>query len=195
VRLTNGMTLPPHGLTVATFSPLYIKGNYNCPASALGTTNTSGTVPASVIGDAITILSTAWSDANGASALSSRIAADTTVNTAVLAGIVATTSSADSGGVENYFRYLEDWTGKTHTYNGSMVCMYNSQVASAPFGLPANSAIGATDHYNPPNRNWSLDQNFQYGDKLPPKTPSLVVLNRAYWRTPAAFTTNVIAGF
>ena len=106
---------------------------------------------------------------------------------------MSTTTTADSGGVENYFRYLEDWTGKTHTYNGSMVCMYNSQIAIAGWGLPANS--GGPDHYNPPNRNWALDQNFQYGDKLPPKTPALVVLNRAYWRTPAAFSTNVIAGY
>lgn len=197
LRLIHGTNLPPQGLTVATTSPLYIQGNYNCPSSALGTTNTTATLPAMVIGDAITILSTAWSDANSASAISGRVAADTTVNAAVLAGIVSTTgtssSGSDSGGVENYFRYLEDWTGKTHTYNGSMICMYNSQIATAPWGLPANS--GGPDHYNPPNRNWALDQNFQYGNKLPPRTPSLIVLNRAYWRTPAAFTTNVIAGF
>jgi hypothetical protein len=146
-----------------------------------------------VVGDAITILSTAWSDANGSSSLSSRIAADTTVNAAILAGIVSTTASADSGGVENFPRYLEDWTGKVHTYNGSMVCMYYSQIANAGWGLPANA--GGPDHYNPPDRNWGLDQNFQYKDKLPPKTPALVVLNRASWRTPAAFSTNVIAGF
>jgi hypothetical protein len=193
IRLINGSTLPPHGLTVATFSPLYIQGNYNCPSSALGTTNTMGTVPASVAGDAITILSTVWQDVNGTNAISGRIAANTTVNAAVLAGIVSTTTTTDSGGVENYFRYLEDWTSKTHTYNGSMVSMYYSQIATAPWGLPANA--GGPDHYNPPNRNWSLDQNFQYGDKLPPRTPALVVLNRAYWRTPAAFTTNVIAGY
>lgn len=201
VRLINGTTLPPHGLTVATFSPLYIQGDYNCPAAARGTTNTTGTVPASVAGDAITILSNNWKDTNSNKTISGRIATDTTVNAAVLAGIVATTSSADSGGVENYFRYLEDWTDITHTYNGSMVCMYYSQIANAPWGLPANTGSllgllgGGSDHYNPPDRNWALDQNFQYGDKLPPRTPAFVVLNRAYWRTPAAFTTNVIAGY
>lgn len=193
VRLINGTNLPPKGLTVATFSPLYIQGDYNCPASARGTTNTTGTLPASVAGDAITILSTAWLDSRSTNGISGRIAGNTTVNAAILAGIVNTTSSADSGGVENYPRYLEDWTGVTHTYNGSMVCMYNSQIANAPWGVPASG--GGPDHYNPPDRNWSLDQNFQYGDKLPPKTPSLIVLNRAYWRTPAAFSTNVIAGY
>jgi len=193
IRLINGGTLPPQGLTVATVSPLYIQGNYNCPNSALGTTNTTGTVPASVAGDAITILSTVWQDTNSNKVLPSRIAADTTVNTAIIAGIVSTTATADSGGVENYLRYLEDWTGKTNTYNGSMVCMYNSQIGSAAWGLPANS--GGPDHYNPPERHWALDQNFQYGSKLPPKTPAVVVLNRAYWRTPAAFSTNVIAGY
>ena len=62
LRLINGTNLPPLGLTVATSSPLYIQGNYNCPPGAFNTTNTSGTLPASVAGDAITILSTAWDD-------------------------------------------------------------------------------------------------------------------------------------
>ena len=191
VRLVNGATLPPQGLTVATPCPLYIQGNYNCPAAALGTTNTSGTLPASVACDAVTVLSTTWNDGNSSKSLSSRIAGNTTVNAAFLTGIVATTSASDSGGVENFPRFLEDWTGDTLTYNGSMIAMFYSRVATGLW-----KGIGSTyDIYNPPNRNWALDQNFQYGDKLPPATPSLTVLVRSYWRTPAAFTTNVMAGF
>ncbi|HLH53689.1 MAG TPA: hypothetical protein VKY92_08740 [Verrucomicrobiae bacterium] len=191
VRLVNGSTLPPSGLTVATPSPAYILGNYNVPTSAIGTTNTTGTLPASVASDAITILSTAWNDANSSRSLSYRIAGNTTVNAAFLTGIVASTGASDSGGVENYPRFLEDWTGYTFTYNGSLVCMYYSAIATGLW-----LGIGSQyDIYNPPNRNWAWDQNFQYRNKLPPSTPCLTVLVRAEWRMPAAFTTNTIAGF
>jgi hypothetical protein len=191
VRVVNGSTLPPQGLTVATPSPFYVWGNYNCPPSALGTTNTTGTLPASFAADAITVLSTNWSDARSSNVLSSRVGGNTTVNAAFLTGIVATTSSSDSGGVENFPRFLEDWTGYTLTYNGSMVAMYYSRIATGAWtGIGDPPGI-----YNPPNRNWSLDQNYQYSDKLPPATPSLTVLVRSNWRTPAAFSTNVMAGF
>ena len=74
VRLVNGTNLPPQGLTVATPSPVYILGDYNVPPAAMGTTNTTGTLPASVAADAITILSSAWKDTNSSKALSSRVA-------------------------------------------------------------------------------------------------------------------------
>jgi len=191
VRVINGASLPPAGLTIATASPLYVQGNYNAPASALGTTNTTATLPASFAADAITVLSTNWSDANGLASLSSRIAGNTTVNAAFLCGIVATTMSSDSGGVENFPRFLEDWTSKTLTYNGSMVAMFYSRTATGLW-----MGIGSTyDIYNPPDRNWGLDQNYSYYNKLPPATPGLTVMVRSQWRTPAAFTTNVMAGF
>jgi hypothetical protein len=60
VRLVNGQVLPELGLTVATPNPLYVKGHYNAPLSYVGTTNTSTTVPASLVADAITILSGNW---------------------------------------------------------------------------------------------------------------------------------------
>ncbi len=191
IRLVNGATLLPQGLTVATSSPVYILGDYNVPPADKGTTNTSGTLPASVAADAVTLLSNAWNDSNSNKALSSRIATATTVNAAVLTGIVATTPLSASGGVENALRFLEDWTSVTQTYNGSLICMFYSQVASAPWV----SSGSPPDIYNPPLRNWSWDQNFQSSNKLPPASPSLMVLIRANWRTPAAYTTNVMAGF
>jgi hypothetical protein len=191
IRLVNGTNLPALGLTVATPDPLYIQGNYNVPPSALGTTNTTGTMPASIASDAITILSTNWSDAKSSLSLASRIAGNTTVNAAFLTGIVASTSASDSGGVENFPRFLEDWTSATLTYNGSMVCLFYSSIATGLW-----KGIGSTyDIYNPPVRNWGLDQNFQYQDKLPPATPSLAILIRQDWHIPAAFTTNIVTCF
>jgi hypothetical protein len=58
VRLVNGQQLPSLGLTVATARPLYVWGDYNqANAANLGTTNTTTTYPASIVADAITILS------------------------------------------------------------------------------------------------------------------------------------------
>jgi len=191
VRLVNGQTLPTGGLTVATPNPLYTMGHYNAPAGHLGTTNTSATQPASLIADAVTILSTAWNDADSNQSLATRNANDTTVNAAILAGLVRTTSSSYSGGVENFPRFLEDWTGETLTYNGSMVAMYYSTIATNLW-----RGIGSTyDIYNPPTRNWALDQNYLVEGKLPPATPSVTVLIRGRWRMPAPYSTNVLAGF
>lgn len=191
VRLVNGTNLPPQGLTVATPAPLYVLGHYNVPLAARGTTNTTGTLPASLAADAITILSTNWMDTNSTKTLANRVGGDTTVNAAFLMGNVGTTLLNDSGGLENFPRFLETWSGKTFTYNGSMICMFNSQVAT---GVWKDTGAG-NDHYNAPIRKWALDQNFQYPDKLPPATPSLAVLIRANWRISAAYSTNVMAGF
>jgi len=167
----------------------------------LGKTNTITTKPASLVADAVTILSPAWLDANSAQTLTSglRNATPITVNAAILTGVVETTQQPSpltgySGGMENFPRFLEEWTGRTFTYNGSMIALYYSQVATGPW-VGIGPVPYGNDSYMPPIRNWTLDQNFQYSDKLPPATPSLVVLVRANWRTPAAYTTNVMAGF
>jgi hypothetical protein len=173
VRLVNGQTLPSEGLTVATPNPLYVKGHYNAPAASLGTTNTSLTEPASLAADAITILSTAWSDPNSSLALSSRDASDTTVNAAFIAGICPTQDGNYSGGVENFPRFLENWSNHTFTYNGSMVVMFFSQVATAPWG--------GADVYSPPTRNWTFDVNFMDPVKLPPGTPEVRAVVRRSW--------------
>lgn len=174
VRLVLGETLPPRGLTVATPNPLYLVGHYNAPAGVRDTTNTSFSVPASVIADAITVLSENWEDANGGATLSSRLATNTTINAAMLAGIVPTGGGYYSGGVENFPRLLEDWTGWTLTINGSMVALYDSQIANAPWGA-------APDIYRPPLRAFSFDPNFTVPEKLPPGTPELRTLVRSRW--------------
>src|SRR6185295_16533122 len=117
-----------------------------------------------------------------------RVASDTTVNAAFLAGIVQTTSGNYSGGVENFPRFLEDWSGKTFTYNGSMVVMCNSRLAVGQW-QGTGSSIGI---YNPPNRNWAFDLNFRNPAKLPPGTPSLRALVRGSWAMVSPNTTTVV---
>ncbi len=176
VRVKNGATLPSQGLTVATERPMYVQGDFNAPVVAQrGTTNTTSTLPASLLGDAITVLSDSWTDANSAAAVGNRNATSTTVNAAFLAGIVPTTVyNSYSGGVENYPRFLETWgTGRVFTYNGSMVVLFPSRYAIGEWGLG--------NVYSPPPRNWAFDLNFMDATKLPPGTPSVRALIRGQW--------------
>ncbi|MBU6410687.1 MAG: hypothetical protein KGR98_09890, partial [Verrucomicrobia bacterium] len=176
VRLTDGQTLPPDGLTVATPDPLYVQGNYNAPASDLGTSDTSGTVPAALIGDSINVLSASWDDSDSALSISQRTASATTVNAAVMAGIVPSGNGHYSGGVENFFRLLENWSGTQLTYNGSMVVMFPSQIATGYW--PGTGSV-----YNAPKRLWSFDANFTDPVKLPHIFPSVRVIVRGQWTT------------
>lgn len=177
VRVVNGRVLPQRGLTVATARPLYVQGHYNQTNNAhLATTNTTSTRPASLVGDAITVLSEAWADTNSVKSVSSRGAAPTTVNAAFLTGVVETTLGKYSGGMENFPRFLETWdTGNPFTYNGSMVKMFPS--------LYATNAWGKSDVYVPPKRDWSYDVNFNNPNKLPPLTPGLLTVIRGQWAT------------
>jgi hypothetical protein len=178
VRVFNGTNLPPNGLTVATGRPLYVWGDYNQmnPAN-LGTTNTTTTRPASLVADAITFLSDAWQDNTTAFGQTSvPIAANTTINAALLTGVVPTSPGHYSGGMENFPRFLENW-GQfvTNTYNGSMVKMFPS--------LYATGVWGQAYVYSPPARNWAYDANFDDPTKLPPKTPQIQKVIRGQWAT------------
>ncbi|MGZ8919887.1 MAG: hypothetical protein ACXW3L_02775 [Limisphaerales bacterium] len=173
VRVVNGAQLPNSGLTISTPNPLYVKGHFNAPSAHRGTTNTTLTKPSSLVADSITILSGAWADDKAASGLGSRGAESTTVNAAFLSGIVPSNGVRYSGGVENFPRFLENWSGKTLTYNGSMVVMFYSEIANAPWG--------SNDVYNPPDRKWAFDLNFMDATKLPPGTPQLLTLIRGRW--------------
>jgi hypothetical protein len=179
VRVWNGLTLPPLGLTVATSRPLYVWGNYNQynPANLNGT-NTLTTMPASLVADAITILSPSWVDTNSTSSLSSRFATSNTVNAALLSGAVYTTLGQYSGGMENFQRFLEDWSSATYTYNGSLVKMFAS--------IYATNAWGKGNVYNPPTRAYNFDPNFNTAALLPPLAPGMQTIFRSRWATLAA---------
>ncbi|MGO8929931.1 MAG: hypothetical protein ACLQU3_23940 [Limisphaerales bacterium] len=183
-RVSNGQTLPPSGLTVATDLPLYVEGHFNAPDTTPGSTDTANTQPASLVGDAITVLSGNWKDTYGNDALSARTPVNTTVNAAFLAGIVQPTNTTGtlhySGGVENFPRFLENWSSSTYfTYNGSMVVMYPSQFAT-------NYWVQTGTYYNAPGRKWAFDVNFLNYRKLPPATPQVKKLVRGQWNVVAA---------
>ena len=197
VRLVNGAQLPnpgnsttPAGLSAATPFPMYVLGDYNAQnfkgssKKMYGTNGaTANTVPAALLADAVTILSSSWSDANSSvKNTGGPGASDTTINAAMLEGIVQTdpTISGDySGGVENFLRLLEDWSvsgGQTLTYNGSIIVLFYSQYAT-------NHWRQTGKYYTAPTRHWAFDLNYQNALKLPPLTPQSKALVRGSWVT------------
>jgi hypothetical protein len=174
-RVTDGASLPSSGLTVVTPDPLYVLGNYNLNNgdTSAGQTNTTHTKPAALMGDAITVLSANWNDDyTSSTSLSSRNPVNTTINAAAFEGIVESSGSNYSGGVENFLRLLENWSGKTLTYNGSIVAMFPSQYAT-------NFWNG--NYYSVPTRKWAFDLNFKDATKIPPLTPQVKALVRQTW--------------
>lgn len=153
VRVTNGSRIPSSGLVIATDDPLYVKGNYNLDRYF-----------ALLAGDAINILSNSWSDAlNNTPGHPTQNASNTTTNAVFIGGITPSSDQYQfpysySGGAENYFRYLENWSGRTHTFYGSIICMFSSQVAIGRWYYGGN-------RYYAPNRNWHWNA---LGSTIPP---------------------------
>jgi len=179
VRVANGGMLPvntaPKGFTVASAMPLYILGSYNyqdSTGSSLSQNSTTHTWPAAFMADSITILSGSWSDTVYSKKPSA--ASATTVNAALVAGIVRSTNSVYSGGVENFLRTLEDWGSSTLWWNGSIIVMFPSRYAT-------NSWQQTGNYYGAPNRKWAFDTNFLSASKLPPMTPQSKGVIRGSW--------------
>lgn len=172
LRIKNGSSLPTYtgnstipGLTVATDNPVYIQGDFNTGTSPASnnSSNPDPTTPtannytrqaAAIIGDSVTLLSNAWQDNHSSNALSSRLASNTTVNAAIVAGDVPSGGGSYSGGAENLVRLLEDWTGKRFTYYGSLVEIYHSAQAKGKWNNNNNI-------YNPPAQYFYFDSKFQ----------------------------------
>jgi hypothetical protein len=96
---------------------------------------------------------------------------------------VASDGSYSSGGAQNAIRLLENWSSRTLTYNGSLVVLFTSQTATAPWG--ATSSV-----YREPTRLFNRDWNFQNPAKLPAGTPELRTNFRAKWTVLAPSTTS-----
>ena len=145
LRLINGDTLPSgKGLTMATNGALYVQGNYNTK------TNNGQTIPAALIADTVTILSSGWADKNSTNDIKSRKASDNiTITAGILTGNTPTSAGANSGGAQNLVRLMEDWNGRTITMTGSVGQLFTSKYFTAKFptslgtvySLPSSRAI------------------------------------------------------
>jgi hypothetical protein len=78
------------------------------------------------------------------------------------------------GGLHNFLRYLEDWSGQTLYYNGSLVSMYYAEYDTGIFKC-------CTTVYSPPTRSYAFDTQFLNPANLPPGTPMFQdVVNLSY---------------
>lgn len=198
VRLVNG-TRPPglydsaapantRGFAAASENGIYVQGNFNATGiGAIGSPSLStdylpqgaNNVPVSVAGDAITVLSNGWNDAQSFTLpfdMGSRNATETTQRFAMLGGDSITSlngtpnqGGADlkmNGGVHNFLRFLEDWGGVRMNYCGSMINLFNARNNNGTY-----KSGGGDNVYSPPVRNWIFDATFLDVNRLPPGTP------------------------
>jgi len=179
VKITNGSELETP-TTIVSDNPLYVQGNYN-------TVNKKG---AALIADAVTVLSNRWGDVNGdgdttdagdgdlnysEQAMNDRNAWSTTINAAVMLGNTDTIPNVEyNGGVENVMRFLERWSGDTFTYLGSIIDLWNSEIATGDW-------IYGDPIYTAPSRNWAFDTDFLDPANLPPGTPNVYTLRVIGW--------------
>jgi hypothetical protein len=181
----NGVTYNG-GFTVASENPVYVQGDYNTNSSDwAGGVDETGHAAAAVIADAVTLLSAQWNDTQSTVGTAITNTSTTTRNPSVdgyyrlaVAGgknvnflwptyTVPATPSSDfgtDGGLHNFLRYLENWSGQTSHYKGSMVSLYYSTYGTGTF------KYGNTV-YNPPTRNYVFDTDFTVPAGLPPGTP------------------------
>jgi hypothetical protein len=180
LKLTNGNninlgTCPggvPCGLTIASENPVYIQGDFNYGGSFTGPH-----VPAAVIADAFTFLSNNWNDINSFRSpysTSARVGTTTSYRVAVAAGkgisfpqptgYASPQDFGTDGGVHNFLRYLESWSGATLNYRGSIVSLYYNRQATGLYKC-------CTTVYSPPTRGYNFDTDFLQPNLLPPRTP------------------------
>jgi hypothetical protein len=205
------------GLTVASDQAVYTAGNYNCEwdntldsttlkPKGCSTANVTPTYkntnnfynkkPAAILADSINVLSSNWKLDDytaypGTPSCSAQAGLDTRVNAAFLAGTDTTGRSEGSagqtspynGGIENYPRFHENWSGKTLFYRGSFVSLSKTRRVTGAW----TSAC-----YNPPNRDWDYDTDFNNAANLPPLSPRFVYLRQERFTRDFARTSSLI---
>jgi hypothetical protein len=178
--VTGGTDLPG-ALTVVSDRGLYVQGDYN----TFGGNNARQA--SSLVGDTIAVLSNSCLDANArincGILTGQNPATATTVNAAFLSftdasdGNISTDGFGSvqeySGGLNNYMRMVENWSGQNFNYTGSFVSLGEPQEFSGDY-----LSGGSAGYYNVPNRNFSYDTNFNAFNRLPPLTPSVIYLQQ-----------------
>ena len=202
IRVRNGEELAStdssapevQGLTIATDQAFYIRGNFNAtdkkPAAFLADS-------LNVLSNRWDFGRPGGDDqtasfdgrrynnglpTNGADSSNDRRTENTTINAAFLGGTDNTgntegTGGQDSGdyngGVENYPRFHERWSGTSLNYRGSFVSLNKARRVDGPWG---------SQSYSPPGRNWDYDTDFNDAANLPPLTPRFVYLRQELFK-------------
>jgi hypothetical protein len=164
--------------------------------------------PAALMGDTINVLSRAcWDDTRGVKGSTSnqcarpRILSDdqipidyhtdrmglakaTTVRAAFLGRTEKTNPAAQrfSGGVNNYPRFLENWTNGgganyiSFKYYGSFISL------GEPIEFGGGGVFDGGRYYQRPKRDWFYDEKFNSSTNLPPLTPRVVYVKQKVFK-------------
>jgi hypothetical protein len=170
------------GLSITSENPVYIQGDFNANLGGTGWNGVS--IPTSVAGDAVTLLSNDWSDINSFTTpynLSARNGTTSWYRVAIIGGKSPSFPQPSGtgqdygtdGGVHNFLRYIEAWSG-TLNYQGSIVNLYFSRQANSTFKC-CNTV------YSPPTRGYQFDITFLNPTLLPPRTPLFRDVNTTGW--------------
>jgi len=183
LRVVNGTSsnLPTPGFTIASENPVYVQGDYNASGGFGGAHSY-----AAIIADAVTFLSNAWNDLESFEYpwdRTKRPASDTWDRMAIAEGkppgfalpLGANWDVGLDGGVINFLRYLEDWSGNTNHYLGSMVSLYYSRQGTGNYQC-------CSTVYWPPTRDYVFDTDFLVPSQLPPGTPRFRDVNNLSFR-------------
>ena len=183
--INGGMNqLPASGFTVTSENPVYVQGNFNATAASVVA---EPNVATAIIGDSVTLLSNAFTDAmtmEYPNDMANRVATDTGYRFAMVTGksipfpkpaAWGATDLGSDGGVHNFMRMLENWGGRTLRYRGSMVSLYYSRQAIGIYRADG-------DTYSPPTRAFNFDTDFLTPTLLPPGTPMFRDINTLKFR-------------
>lgn len=182
------------GLSIVSENPLYVQGNFNAPNAAnndFGATPGTDHVSAAVIADAVTLLSNSFNDietfvAPHDNTNAARAASTTWYRMGVISGKglsfpKPTTNAADhtdfgtDGGAHNFLRYIENWSGDSLNYRGSIVSFYINRQAVGTYKC-------CDVVYAPPTRGYKFDTEFLTPSLLPPRTPMFRDINTLTFR-------------
>jgi hypothetical protein len=162
-KIVNGSTLPA-AMTLVSNQPVYVQGDFNKHTSTDPAVDTWK--PCAVIADAINLLSNSWSDTksnwkNTAVNPSGTLpaASNTQYNMVLITGNVPTKYGQYSGGLENFPRFLENWSGKTVDITGGFIQLFRSKYATGKWG---------GSYYSAPTRDWKSEDRFSDLNNLPP---------------------------
>jgi hypothetical protein len=160
ILLTNGATTPafndqngnPMGFSVVSNNGVYVQGDYNKTPIVIAGTQYNN--PSSIMGDAVTAVSSNWNEAHnaGLTDITTRQAGSSsptswtggtmlnpvnasdpgtlngmTVNSAILTGNTPTSGNVGSGGAQNLVRMIEDWYSPNFA-NGGMTLTLNGSL-------------------------------------------------------------------
>lgn len=100
-------------------------------------------------------------------------ARDTKVNSIVVSGLSPSQVNQSYGGLHNFPRFIETWSGRNLWFAGSLLQLSFSNYASTPFDqdawepgvAPTGSEI--IPYYSPPNRLWGYDVGLQFAQAGP----------------------------